>query len=171
MPNKKIGGMIDTIELDHTNNIPEEPSKTTDEAKKSAEEELNYNGITVATREKNGNIICFDTKGQEIKSEKLATLYKEYDVEPATNEQDFPKKGEPKIRFTKEIIEDVPAEDGSGRVFKRRKTIDCPEGEAEMVSWTQEYEDGQVKTRTVEARLYPIVKFLRGEIDFAKKEE
>ena len=38
-----------------------------------------------------------------------------------------------------------------------------------MVSWTQEYEDGQVKTRTVEARLYPIVKFLRGEIDFPEK--
>lgn len=164
---KKIGGMVDNIEMTHEDNIAVETT-TPAEAKKTAEDELNDNGILVATRSKNGDITCFDTNGNQVNSEKLQTLFTNYDKEPATNENDFPKKGEPKYRFTKEIVED---ELKDGRLFKVRKTIECDPKEAEMVSWTQEYEDGQVKTRTVEARLYPIVKFLRGEIDFPGKKE
>lgn len=167
MPDKKVGGMVDSITLDHTNNIPEEPKKTTEEAKKEAVDELTHNGKLVATRSKNGDIICFDTNGQQINSEMLERLFTAYENEPEIDSADYPKEGERKIRFTKEITEDktTPA----GKMFKARKTIDCPEKDCQMVSWVQKYKDGQEITRTVESRLYPIVKFLRGEIDFPKK--
>lgn len=167
MGNKTKPNVTEDISMSFEDNTPKENTATAANVQPGAEV-LKYNDKIVAERDEKNQITVFDTEGNQIDPNTLQNLYDKNKPAPETDNQDFPKKGDVKRRFTKEFIEDEKQQDG--RVIKVRKTKDVPEAECEMVSEKQEYESGQVFDRTVEAKYWPAVKFLRGEIDFAKKE-
>lgn len=166
MANKKK--MVDDIAMSFEDNTPVMAAATAEDIKKE-DEVLEYKGKTVATRNEKGEIIVFDTEGSQIPSEVLQTLYNKYQPAPEFDSQDYEQSGKLKVRFTKEVPDEVKLPDG--RVVRSRKTIDCDEDECEMISEIQEYKSGQILNRSMLAKFFPAIKFLRGEIDFKEKKE
>ena len=156
--------LVDDIDMSFEDNKPKEAATTAEESAKVADQILEYEGKKVAVRKPNGDIEVFDKEGQQIPSDVLQTLYEKYKKEPDYDQLDTAKKGPLTIRHTREIVDPES-------VQRRLKTVECQPHEAEMVSETQWYESGQMLSRTIEAKKYPAIKFLRGEIDFPEKKE
>jgi hypothetical protein len=163
--------MIDTLEMTHEDNTPKEAIATTATDIKKEDEVLLFEGKTVATRNSKGEIIVFDADGLQIPSDTLQTLYEKYKVAPEYDNQDTPKKGKIKVRYTKEQNYTKPDENNPNKILRGRETVECKPEEAELVSESQWYESGQLWSKTIEARFYPVIKFLRGEIDFPEKKK
>jgi hypothetical protein len=123
-------------------------------------EEFKHEGKLVYARNpKTKEIMFFNEHGEEESFDVVDRLEGAYPTPPETGDFGGAKKGDLKVRFTKEVL--VDNKNGPGKVLE---TQDVSEAECEMISERQDYEDGTVWTKTIPKRHHKLVKLLRGEI-------
>jgi hypothetical protein len=148
---------------------PGKPEETADDKTKKEKsilgdnpEILEDNGKRVLGKNKDTKEMMFwDADGNEIDMEILDRIQKGYPESPEYNANDSPKKGELKVRFTKEVRCETPED---RKKFGAFKTIECPEAECDVISERQDYEDGDAHIVSIPKKFHSLVKLVRGQI-------
>jgi hypothetical protein len=97
----------------------------------------------------------FDSDGNEVGIDVIDRLDTGYPLSPEYNANGAKKKGELKVRFTKEQFNEEK---------RVTETVECPYEECELISERQDYEDGDAHTISIPKKHHSLVKLVRGQI-------